>query len=108
MLPDDGGGMEIFMNNFKIIDGKKAKEKAKSGEYLIIDLREKSEYEKEHIDTAISFPDATINDIERMNSRDKKWIVYCNRGGLSFRLAAKMARMGYDVTAVRGGIDFDN
>ena len=92
------------MNQFKIISVEDAIKKARFSDYVVVDLRSEKEYRIFHIENAISLPGGTIYDIEQMNGKDMKWILYCNRGSLSFQLASKMARRGYDVSAVRGRI----
>ncbi len=93
------------MNHFEIVTPREAAALAASGNYIVIDLREKEEYEKGHLEHALSMPDAKVNEIERLNLKNELWLLYCSRGNLSFRLASKLARMGYQVWAVGGTID---
>ena len=92
------------MERFHIIDISDAKRMAMTGMYVVVDLRSPQEYQRYHLDYAISMPDAVIEAIERMNMKNEQWILYCNRGTMSFRLASKMAQRGYHVAAVRGKI----
>ncbi len=94
-----------FMNHFKIVTPREAVKLAATGNYVVIDLREKEEYEKGHLEYAVSMPDAKVNEIEKYNLKNKQWLLYCSRGNLSFRLASKLTRMGYQVWAVGGPID---
>lgn len=86
---------------FHIIDMQEARRLASTGRYMVIDLRSAEEYQMYHLENALSMPDADIEAIERINRKDQKWILYCNRGSLSFRLASKMAQRGYEVAAVK-------
>lgn len=88
------------MGKFQIVDGMKAKEMADSGDYLVVDLRERELYDLYHLNNAISLPEATMEEIEQLNRRDAQWLLYCERGNLSFRLASKMVKKGYRVYAV--------
>lgn len=75
---------------------------------LIIDLREKEEYEQGHI------PGAQWADWEQLEDdislylkereRKPQWIVlYCDRGNTSLLIARDLARRGYPVMSVNGG-----
>ena len=77
-------------------------------EMLLIDLREKEEYEQGHI------PDAVWADWEHLEEdislylKERKkvpqWIVlYCDRGNTSLLIARDLARRGYPVMSVNGG-----
>ncbi|MCR5705137.1 MAG: rhodanese-like domain-containing protein [Eubacterium sp.] len=88
------------MGKFQIVNRMKGRTMAESGDFLVIDLREKELYDLYHLNNAISMPDATIDEIERLNKRDAQWLLYCERGNLSFRLASKMVKNGYRVYAI--------
>lgn len=70
---------------------------------LLIDLREKEEYEKEHIDGAISIPyDKMLEKVEKID-KQKKLVLYCDRGNASLMSGMELAKKGYDVYTVLGG-----
>lgn len=85
-----------------------------NGSGLLIDLREKSEYAKEHIPEAICIPYAEL----RGNmTRLRNWtmqcnrrfgysylILYCDRGNTSLRAARDLYSQGFHVKNVYGGI----
>ena len=78
-------------------------------ECIIIDLREPSVYEKEHIRNAVNIPyhDWTryIASREFQNIWKKKRIIlYCERGPTSFAAAKELAEKGIPVSALAGGI----
>lgn len=77
-------------------------------ELLIIDLRDRDEYEREHV------PGAVWGDWEKLEQEitlfiDKRdttpeWIVlYCDRGNTSLLTARDLARRGYPMMSVNGG-----
>lgn len=77
--------------------------KVKEKDILLIDLREKKEYDKEHIEGAISIPyDKMVTKFESMD-KQRKFILYCDRGNASLMLGMDMATKGYTVYTVLGG-----
>lgn len=91
------------MNRFDLISIEKARQLAMESEYIVVDLRSRSEFDKSHIENAINIPDGDIDKINRFGRKENIWILYCRRGSLSFRLANDMAANGYKVMAVVGG-----
>lgn len=69
---------------------------------VIVDVRERDEYEAGHIPNSISIPLAEIGDIDLSFLKDKKVIVYCTSGIRSAK-AAKMVRK----RGIHGVIDFN-
>lgn len=92
------------MNRFQIVSAKEALWMAQSEEYIVVDLRDYSDYVEGHLENALSIPNADFNDIKSLGNQNNKWLLYCTRGNLSFQLAARMAKNGYYVYAVRGNI----
>lgn len=71
---------------------------------VLIDLREKQVYRQEHIYGAVNVP---YEELERYVFGIPKNIViilYCDRGILSLRAGKKLARNGYKVAALAGGM----
>lgn len=91
------------MNRFDIISLEKAKELANRQGYILVDMRSRYDYDMGHIENAINIPEANLSKINTFNRKEYTWILYCKRGGLSFKLAGDMAREGYKVLAVAGG-----
>lgn len=76
---------------------------------LIIDLREKEDYEKDHISNAINIPyhnwKRYINSTEFQNMQKKKNIIlYCERGPTSFAAAKELVESGIPASVLVGGI----
>ncbi len=71
---------------------------------LIIDLRSQDEYEKSHVQGAISVPYDTLEEHGEF-PRDKTLVFYCDRGGASLSAAKQYMKMGYRVRSVIGGFE---
>jgi rhodanese-related sulfurtransferase len=67
----------------------------KSLDYVLIDVRDESEYKEGHIPTAINIPAANIASKQDILPKDKKIIVYCNSGSRSYMAYRKLMRMEY-------------
>src|SRR6266550_4464909 len=80
--------------------------KSKSGEALIVDVREKDEWDEEHIPDAIHLSRGTIElDIEeKVPDLDQTIITHCGGGGRSALAAESLQKMGYkNVRSMAGG-----
>ena len=81
--------------------------KSKSGEAVIIDVREKDEWDEEHIPDATHMSRGTIElDIEeKVHDRDAMIICHCGGGGRSALAAENLQKMGYkNVRSMAGGL----
>lgn len=89
---------------FETISGRDLDQYVDNDKYLIVDLREKEEYQKEHIKGAIYMD---YDDIDNNNISlpfDKIIVMYCDRGGLSLMAAKKLSVLGYRIISVIGGM----
>jgi len=80
--------------------------KSKSGEAVIVDVREKDEWDDEHIRDAIQMSRGTIElDIEeKIPDANKLIICHCGGGGRSALAAESLQKMGYkNVRSMAGG-----
>lgn len=85
-----------------------------NGQGLLIDLRERSEYRKEHIPGAICIPYGELpGSIIRLKTWEKECkqrfgsaeiILYCDRGNTSIKAARDLYNQGFQVKSVYGGI----
>ena len=66
---------------------------------LIIDLREREEFNKSHVRGAVNIP------YEEADSYALFPKMYCDRGGASLRLARQLARKGHRTRSVIGGFE---
>jgi len=81
--------------------------KSKSGEAVIIDVREKDEWDEEHIPEAIHMSRGTIElDIEeKVPDSDAMVVCHCGGGGRSALAAENLQKMGYkNVRSMAGGL----
>lgn len=69
---------------------------------VIIDLRKKEEFLREHVRTARNIP---YEELEKgaVLPENKLLILYCDRGGASLKAARKLAEEGYRTRSVIGG-----
>lgn len=71
---------------------------------LIIDLRDKEDYLKGHIPTAVNIPYCDLeNEIHRL-SKNKLLIFYCDRGHISLMAARDLMKYNYNIKNMYGGI----
>jgi rhodanese-related sulfurtransferase len=81
--------------------------KSKNGEAVIIDVREKDEWDEEHIPDATHMSRGTIElDIEeKVPDSDAMIICHCGGGGRSALAAENLQKMGYrNVRSMAGGL----
>lgn len=81
--------------------------KSKSGEAVIVDVREKDEWDNEHISDAIHMSRGTIElDIEeKVPDTNSVIICHCGGGGRSALAAESLQKMGYkNVRSMAGGL----
>lgn len=75
---------------------------------ILIDLRDKEDFEQEHIPGAIWADwERLERNIERIimtYNKEAEWIIlYCDRGNVSLLAARDLARQGYPVASLNGG-----
>jgi rhodanese-related sulfurtransferase len=81
--------------------------KSKSGEAVIIDVREKDEWDEEHIPDATHMSRGTIelHIEEKVPDSDAMIICHCGGGGRSALAAENLQKMGYkNVRSMAGGL----
>lgn len=92
----------------KIISCDTLNQYLRQSDVLLIDLREHSDYEKEHIPGAIWADWETLEDnidtLLKDSDKPIHWIIlYCDRGNISLLTARDLARHGYPVMSLGGG-----
>ena len=88
------------------ISPQEAAAKSQSGEAVIVDVREKDEWDEEHIPDATHLSRGTIElDIEeKVPDLNALIICHCGGGGRSALAAASLQKMGYkNVRSMAGG-----
>ena len=89
------------------ISATEAAEKLESGEALIVDVREKDEWDEERIPNATHLSRGTIElEIEeKVPNRNAIIICHCGGGGRSALAAESLQKMGYkNVRSMAGGL----
>lgn len=71
-----------------LIDGAK-------DDFVLVDVRDESEYREGHIPTAINIPAETFASRSEILPKEKKIIVYCNTGSRSYMSYRKLMKMDY-------------
>ena len=71
---------------------------------LIIDLRDKAEYDFGHIPSAINIPYEEIENYLNYLKNSSVLIFYCDRGNLSLLVARDLNKYGYQIKSLYGGI----
>jgi rhodanese-related sulfurtransferase len=92
--------------NIREISPQDAATKSQSGEAVIVDVREKDEWDEEHIPNATHLSRGTIElDIEgKIPDRNALIICHCGGGGRSALAVESLQKMGYkNVRSMAGG-----
>ncbi|HSX60087.1 MAG TPA: cyclic nucleotide-binding domain-containing protein [Tahibacter sp.] len=71
---------------------------------IVLDVRMPEEFEQRAIKGALNTPLYTLRETVNEYDRAKKYVVYCNTGERSAAAAFIMAKMGFEVYALQGGI----
>lgn len=91
------------------IDCQSVKGKLDAGEkFLLLDCRERDEYETVHIDAATLVPMSEL--MERVGElepyRDSEVVIHCHHGGRSLKVASWLKQQGFqNAKSMAGGID---
>ena len=89
------------------IDLKELISKTKEGA-IVIDVRNKREYNEQHIDRSINIPEYELNKkfVNFIKSKDTSIILYCSTGERSYKALKKLRKLGYtQVYSLYGGIE---
>ena len=71
---------------------------------MIIDLRDKEEYDSGHIPTAVNIPYEELEDQKQYLHKDNLLIFYCDRGNISLLAARDLIKDGFNIKSLYGGI----
>ena len=73
---------------------------------LLVDVRQKEDYDNGHIPGSINIPESEINSItERVNNKNAPIFVYCLSGAKSWNARRILQSMGYTNVTDLGGIN---
>jgi rhodanese-related sulfurtransferase len=64
-------------------------------DYVLVDVRDETEFKEGHISTAINIPVETFALRSEILPKEKKIIVYCNTGGRSYNAYRKLMKLAY-------------
>lgn len=90
----------MLFHKIKSIDIKQLETKRQTENILIVDVREKEEYQSGHIPNAINMPLSHIEQVQL----DKPAYIICQSGMRSRSATKYLTKKGYDVTNVTGGM----
>lgn len=79
----------------------------RGGEALLVDVRERDEWEEGHVPGAVHAPLSEFGERapELLEERDREVILYCLSGGRSSRATLALSQMGHPkVSSMDGGI----
>lgn len=93
---------------FQIISCEMLEEYMKHDNILLLDLRSKEDYEKEHIPNAVWADWETLENtipsyLAALPFKPQWIILYCDHGNTSLLTARDLARNGYPVISLNGG-----
>lgn len=71
---------------------------------VIIDLRDKNEYDSGHIPTSVNIPYEELEEQKKYISKNKLLILYCDRGNISLLAARDLMKDGYNIKSLYGGM----
>ena len=66
-----------------------------SKDFVVVDVRDESEYKEGHIPGALNLPLETFASRSEVLPKEKKVIVYCNTGGRSYSAYRKLMKLAY-------------
>lgn len=72
-------------------------------EYLLVDIREEAAFAHGFIPNAVNIPLSRLREKPELLPNDKKIILYCAKGILSYEAAEELEQKGYDVAHLAGG-----
>ena len=72
-------------------------------EYLLVDIREEAAFSHGFIPGAVKIPLSKLREKPELLPKDKKIILYCAKGILSYEAAEELEEKGYDVAHLAGG-----
>ncbi|MEW6117260.1 MAG: rhodanese-like domain-containing protein [Nitrospirota bacterium] len=87
-------GKKIETTKLKPADIKKLIDQNK-GDYVLVDVRDASEYKEGHIPGAVNIPADRFASAQDILPKEKKIIVYCNTGSRSYIAYRKLVKMDY-------------
>lgn len=72
--------------------------------FVLLDVRERTEYERGHLEGAVSLPLSELEENLTMIPRNCPVVIYCAYGGQSLLASRKLDQLGYNVINTSGGL----
>lgn len=91
--------------DFELIKCKDAPSYLNRRDTFFVDLRQPEQYMEYHLPGACNYPYERMAEWERRLPAGQKIVLYCEHGNLSLMAAKRLARHGYRVAALIGGVD---
>ena len=88
-----------------LVSPKEVLEYIRQGKTLIVDLREREEYEKRRIPGAVSVPYDSFDEHARVFGHYEIIILCCERGAASLLAGRRLSEKGYRVLSLGGGME---
>lgn len=73
--------------------------------FVCIDVRTEDEYSAGHLVSAVNIPLSLLRLKTRMLDKEQAYVVYCNSGNRSRAAAWLLSEQGFNVLALKGGLD---
>ncbi|RZT02013.1 rhodanese-like domain-containing protein [Cuneatibacter caecimuris] len=102
------GGNTVKQSGYQQITQEKAKQMMEQQDVVILDVREKDEYDSGHIPGAVLLPVGTIDETSAATvipEKDSVVLVYCRSGNRSKAASKALAELGYTEIYEFGGIN---
>jgi phage shock protein E len=101
-----GENQNIAFTEYKKIGIDEAEDMMEGGDVIILDVRPREDYQREHIPGAISLPNDEVeeNAEKVLPDKDARILIYCKSGKNSAAAAEKLVKMGYENVYDFGGI----
>lgn len=74
------------------------------GNSVVIDIRDKDEFDRGHIPGAVSMPYESFDENTSVLKEYENIILCCERGAASLMLGRKLSREGYRILSIAGGM----
>ena len=92
------------MAGLEMISANRLDDYADRRDCLLIDLRDRAEYEAGHIKNAVNMPFVDLLEHVCL-PKNKLLVLYCDRGSLSMAQGKRLAAAGYRVLSAVGGMN---
>lgn len=102
-----GENQNVTFSGYEKISADEAKDMMEGKDVIILDVRSREDYQREHIAGAVSLPNDEVEESAEnvLPDKDAIILIYCKSGKNSAAAAEKLVKMGYKKVYDFGGID---